>query len=217
MLTDLPLRLLWFLLAGFIMGFATSYLWEVLYARGRRWREEVERAVAAQQADRYAPPVSFVPVREAPSTLADVRSPQNDFTGYGTSAADAEPQQDTGAVNVYESPDFYLDSETNSSPSDWSMPTNEAPLAANRRVAQDDFTHLEGLHRPHAEALYRAGVDSFEQLAGLMPYEVTALLPHEAEVDEEEARHWLIQALDIAQERRARVAEHAPLDPPANA
>ncbi len=212
--TDLPLRLLWFLLAGFIMGFATSYLWEVLYARGRRWREEVERAIETRQDNRYAPPASFVPAREAPSTLADVRSHQDNFTEYGASVASAESSQDFGPVNVYESPDFYLDSETNSSPSNWPMLTEEAPLPANRGVFQDDFTHLEGLRRPHAEALYRAGIDSFEQLAGMMPYEVTALLPQEAEVDDEEARYWLIQALDIAQERRGRVAEHAPLDPP---
>ena len=222
MLTDLPLRLLWFLLAGFIMGFATSYLWEVLYARGRRWREEIERAVERQQADRYAPPAAFVPAREAPSTLADVRAHQDDFSSLGASAASAEPPQDFGPVNVYESPDFYLDSETSGPLSDWSTLTHEAPVIANRSVPQDDFTHLEGLRSPHAEALYRAGVNSFEQLAGMMPYEVTALLLHEAEVDEaevneEETRHWLIQALDIAQERRARVAEHAPLDPPPSA
>ena len=243
MLTDLQLRLLWFLLAGFVMGFATSYLWEVLYARGRRWRDEVERATEEARYEQYPAPASFapaafVPARAAPSYRADARAQRddeqdNERPGYGSarpagppnsagsSASTAESPQDFGSVNVYQSPDFYLDSEGEGQPLDWSTLAHESPPPATRsetqRAAHDDFTHLEGLRKPHAEALYRADVYSFEQLAGMMPYEVTALLPAEDEVSEEEARSWLVQALNMAQARRARVAERAPLNPSSNA
>jgi len=52
-------RLVWFLLAGFVLGFASSMLWEWLYYRGQRMRMLAlvaeEAALKTQHASSVAP------------------------------------------------------------------------------------------------------------------------------------------------------------------
>jgi hypothetical protein len=61
----MELRLIWFVLAGFILGFATSMLWEWLYFRRQRVRTYVQSATTTGQA------------ASSPYTLIDdgIRSP----------------------------------------------------------------------------------------------------------------------------------------------
>ena len=40
---EIPLELLWYILAGFILGFTTSTLWEWLYFRGERMKLRDQR------------------------------------------------------------------------------------------------------------------------------------------------------------------------------
>jgi hypothetical protein len=45
----MELGILWFVLAGFILGFATSTLWEWLYFRRRRVRTYIQPAITSRQ------------------------------------------------------------------------------------------------------------------------------------------------------------------------
>lgn len=97
----MELRLLWFVLAGFILGFATSMLWEWLYFRRRRLAVGLYSTPALHQ----APPTPYTLIGEeqSPSAVpgADYRSPGVflDSEQLTSIAVDTSRRDDTTLVN----------------------------------------------------------------------------------------------------------------------
>jgi hypothetical protein len=70
-------QLVWFLLAGFVLGFATSTLWEWVYYRGLRRRNLASVSPPAVVAARMEQPVTMAPLPTSAEAPPDAlyRSP----------------------------------------------------------------------------------------------------------------------------------------------
>ncbi len=67
----------------------------------------------------------------------------------------------------------------------------------------DDLTKIIGIGPVGARTLYRAGVCTFEQLAGALPSELHDLFPIAIAGDEPNFQHWITQAVVLANRKQA--------------
>ncbi len=67
----------------------------------------------------------------------------------------------------------------------------------------DDLTKIIGIGPVGARTLYRAGICTFEQLAGALPSELHDLFPIAIAGDEPNFQHWIMQAVVLANRKQA--------------
>lgn len=75
--------------------------------------------------------------------------------------------------------------------------------AAYRGAQPDDLVKIIGIGPVGARTLYRAGICTFEQLAGATPEELHELFPIAVAGDEPNFPHWIAQATELANKKRA--------------
>jgi predicted flap endonuclease-1-like 5' DNA nuclease len=68
----------------------------------------------------------------------------------------------------------------------------------------DDLTRIRGIGPVNEEALYRAGICTFEQLANASPQELRSLLPPPVAGEEPDIEDWIRQAAKLANARSRR-------------
>ncbi|GIV77092.1 MAG: hypothetical protein KatS3mg050_1486 [Litorilinea sp.] len=68
----------------------------------------------------------------------------------------------------------------------------------------DDLTRIRGIGPVNEEALYRAGICTFEQLANASPQELRSLLPPPVAGEEPDVEDWIRQAAKLANARSRR-------------
>ncbi|MDQ3247924.1 MAG: DUF4332 domain-containing protein [Chloroflexota bacterium] len=92
----------------------------------------------------------------------------------------------------------------NARPQDWKTRAQELAIQCNRWDAvydgplPDDLTRINGIGPTYADVLYKAGICTFEQLAGTLPAELAEILPTPAIGNEFNFDSWIEQAVRLA-------------------
>lgn len=66
----------------------------------------------------------------------------------------------------------------------------------------DDFTHIDGIGAITADILYKAGICTYDQLAGALPDELTKIVPAPTVGDEIDFDRWINTAVRLANTKR---------------
>ena len=114
---------------------------------------------------------------------------------------------------IAESDEAVLRAATNAYPSsnvdEWRAQARELAAkngrqnAAYQGVQPDDLAKIVGIGPVGTRTLYRAGICTFEQLAGAMPSELHELFPIAIAGDQPNFSHWIAQAAEFAGQKSA--------------
>ncbi len=92
----------------------------------------------------------------------------------------------------------------NARPEEWKMRAQALVIKHNRQNAiyegpmPDDLTRIDGIGPSYADALYKAGICTYEHLAATLPSELAEILPTPAIGNEFDFDHWVEQAVRLA-------------------
>jgi hypothetical protein len=127
----MELRLLWFVLAGFILGFATSMLWEWLYFRRQRMHTYSQPATTTGQAS------------SSPYTLIDDRTQQPSTPGstaeYRSPGVFLESEQPAPTVPLTHRPPV-ITTGSEPVPAEYELHAAQPNTTAGHRVSPSDET-----------------------------------------------------------------------------
>jgi len=92
----------------------------------------------------------------------------------------------------------------NARPEEWKVRAQELVIKHNRENATydgpmpDDLTRIDGIGPSYADALYKAGICTYEHLAAALPSELAEILLTPAIGSEFDFDHWIEQAVRLA-------------------
>ena len=173
-------------------------------------RERRRLRIGAAAADRDQPALGFQPhlrIEGAVDTLkikgiGDVYRWRLYRAGIYTWHQIAESAEETlrAATNAY----------PGSNIGDWQEQARQLAQKNGRQGAvydgpsPDDLTKIIGIGPVGARTLFRAGICTYEQLAGATPAELHDLFPIAVAGDEPNFEHWVAQAADLAGRKTAK-------------
>ncbi|RLT41060.1 MAG: hypothetical protein DWI57_07520 [Chloroflexi bacterium] len=212
--------LLWYVGAGFLLGWVLSTLTEWLWSRGRRAGAEAGGRAPETLARRSRQPVAD-PTRIDPPA---VTAPTSGQQGSASSNNRPDPLTDIRGIGdvyerrLYEAGIFtwhelsLVDGDTlraitkalpTSNPADWIEQARHLAAQNGRSGATytgplpDDLTRIRGIDQVFEQELVRAGIVTFRQLAQTTAPELAAIIPAHRLDDAIDFAAWIAEAREL--------------------
>ena len=216
----------WYVGSGFLLGWVMSTLIEWVWFRQRRVRPEAAGRVRASTvrdivaerealaAERTAPPVSTTQAGDVRPMPTASSYPDPLWRVRGIGVIYQKRLYEAGIFTWHQLASSDVDTlraaaqaPATSDPSLWIAQARELAEQFDRVGATysgpvpDDFTRIDGIGSLSEQTLYRAGVFTYQQLAGLSPQALARLLPEAAAAGESiDFKIWLDQAAQLSSE-----------------